>query len=151
MCSAAPPRRRDVVTTQHTTDELRVLDGKGCLTLEVLCFSDELSPDQRAVVERHVRSCTICAQQQTSLAKATERLRRARPRLPVPTELKLLARQLALRSLSHRRRRSSSQQRARHPAASSERWYRSRYFWIAALVGTGIAVLLALTAALLAA
>ena len=141
------------MTSQHITDELRVLDGKGCLTLEMLCFSDELPPDQRAVVERHVRSCTICAQQQTSLARATDRLRRARPRLPVPTELKLLARQLALRSLSHRRRRASSQQRSRLGASASapERWYRSRYFLIAALIGTGIAVLLALVAALLAA
>jgi hypothetical protein len=144
------------VATEHPQDELRVLDSKGCLTLEVLCFSDELPAEQRAVVERHVRSCSICAQQQTSLAMATDRLRRARPRLPVPTELKLLARQLALRSLGHRRRRASSQLRARshgHGAAarSRERWYRSRSFWIVTLAGTGIAVLLALLAAMLAA
>ncbi len=32
-------------------DELRILDDTGCLTPEVLCFSAELPPEQRAAVE----------------------------------------------------------------------------------------------------
>ena len=84
-------------------DEVKVLNDHGCLTLEAMCFTTQLQTEHRAVVERHVRSCAVCAQQQTDLAKVTERVRSARPRVPVPVEAKTLARQVVMRILAARR------------------------------------------------
>jgi anti-sigma factor RsiW len=131
----------------HPSEEIQVLDGKGCLTLEVMCFSDELPSEQRAVVERHIRTCSICAQQQTALATATERFRRVRPRLPLPAEIKLLARQLALRSVARQQRRSVEPRRAQ----SRQTWYQSRTFWVVTLAGMAMAIVIAVIAAILAA
>lgn len=135
--------------------ELRILDDRGCLTAEAAVLADQLLPDQRAVVERHVRGCTVCAQQHTALARATERFRRARPRLQLPAEVRQIARQIALRGLTVRRPR---------PAATTARlravkgrlrysdlgrsWYRSRAFWIATLTALGTALLLSIAALL---
>ncbi len=136
-------------------EELRILDDRGCLTAEAVVLSDHLLPDQRAVVERHVRSCSVCAQQHTSLARATERFRRARPRLQLPAEVRQLARQVALRGLTHRRPRAaapaSTTARVRRLRYSDLglRWYRSRGFWIATLTGLGTALLLAVAALLI--
>jgi hypothetical protein len=88
--------------------ELRVLDGQGCLTPEVLCFVDELTAEQRAVVQRHVRSCLVCAQQQASLARVEQRARRAPPRVVVPGDARLLVRQALLHGVAVRRKRLAS-------------------------------------------
>jgi anti-sigma factor RsiW len=140
------PPRRDALNA-HPSEEIRVLDTKGCLTLEVMCFSDELPSEQHAVVERHIRTCSICAQQQTALATATERFRRVRPRLPLPAELKVLARQLALRSITQRQR-STAEPRHGEPRHA---WYQSRTFWVVTLAGMALAIIIAVVAAILAA
>jgi hypothetical protein len=134
------------------SDGFRILDPKGCVTLEVLCFSEQLTPDQRAAVERHTRSCSVCAQQQTALARASDRFRRRRPKLALPAELRLLARQAALRTLISKRQRGNTT--ARLPVARRRRgvhdpWYRSRLFWTAMLAGMGAALLVLLVALLL--
>jgi hypothetical protein len=138
------------------TDELRIIDGRGCLTLEAMGFPEHLGTEQRVVVERHVRTCSICAQQQTDLVKAKERLRRARPRIPVPSEAKALSRQLLLRSLSERARLRAAANRglagSGHPIRTGPRrthWYLSRLFWFATFAGLGLALVLALIALLL--
>jgi len=133
-------------------DEVRIMDHRGCLTLDAICFTDQLGPDHRAVVERHIRSCGVCAQQQTQLARATERMRGARPRVPVPAEIRILARQVALKGLALRARTARPspvrQQRstARIRALGRRRppWYRSRTFWAAAIMGLAAAVVLVL-------
>jgi len=137
-------------------DEIRILDHRGCLTLEAMCFVSQLQPEHRAVVERHIRTCAVCAQQQMDLARVTERVRSARPRVPVPVEAKTLARQVALRSLAMRRARKV-QQGARHSTArirsvqrgSLGRWYRSRVFWAATLAGLATALVVAAIALIL--
>jgi len=134
------------------SEGFRVLDLKGCLTLEVLSFTEQLGPDQRGAVERHARSCAVCAQQQTALARASERFRRARPRQPLPTEVRLLARQAALRAMVDKRQRGSTTARLpahrRGHARSAAPWYRARMFWTALLAGMGAALLAVLLALL---
>lgn len=143
-----------VAAPAEEDEEIRILDDRGCLTLEAMCFTNQLQSEQRAVVERHVRSCVVCAQQQMDLAAVTERVRGARPRVPVPVEAKALARQVALRSLSvrrslreGRRRRPTAQLRAvsRRPTP----WYRSGVFWAAMLIGLATAFTAAVIALLL--
>lgn len=134
-------------------EEIRILDSRGCLTLEAMCFTDQLGPDQRAVVKRHIRSCGVCAQQQTALARATERMYSARPRVPVPSEIKILARQVALKGLALRAQRSARQGPRRQHRSTARiralgrhkpRWYRSRTFWAAAMMGMAVAVVITL-------
>jgi hypothetical protein len=134
--------------------ELRILDGRGCLTAEAIVFAEQLAAEQRAVVERHGRSCVACAQLQTSIARATDRFRRARPRLPVPSELRQIARHAALHGMARRPRTATTTARlrskggrARH-AQLGRPFYRSRTFWIATLTGAGTALVLALLAAI---
>jgi anti-sigma factor RsiW len=136
-----------VARQPRPSDGFRILDPKGCLTMEVLCFTEQLNPDQRAAVERHTRSCSVCAQQQTALARASERFRRRRPRQVLPSELRLLARQAALRTVISKRQRASTT--ARLPVTGRRRgahepWYRSRLFWTALLAGMGAALLVLL-------
>jgi hypothetical protein len=142
-------------STSTSSDEIRILDSRGCLTLEAMCFTGELGPDQQAVVKRHIRTCGICAQQHADLARATERMRSARPRVPVPTEIKLLAREVALKGLAMRRARHGSKKRQRSTARirvmRRARWYQTRTFWAAVLFGMSAALILALVALLLAA
>jgi hypothetical protein len=135
-------------------EEIRILDERGCLTLEAMCFSNQLQSEQRAVVERHVRNCVVCAQQQMDLAAVTERVRGARPRVPVPVEAKALARQVALRSLSVRRahregRRRRPTARLRVVGRRAAPWYRSGVFWAATLIGLATAFTVAVIALLL--
>jgi anti-sigma factor RsiW len=133
----------------HTPpDGLRVFDASGCLTREVMCFTDQLNPDQRAAIERHARSCSVCAQEQAALARASERFRRARPHSMLPVELRVLARQVALRSLQARRQRVGDT--ARLPARTRARppWYLSRLFWTSVLAGMTAAALITLVALL---
>jgi hypothetical protein len=142
--------------TSTSSDDVRILDSRGCLTLEAMCFANQLGPDQQAVVERHIRTCGICAQQHADLAKATERMRSARPRVPVPTEIKLLAREVALKGLAMRRTRRGSKKKQRPTARirvirRPVRWYQTRTFWVAVLLGTSAALVLALLALILAA
>jgi len=141
--------------TGSAVDELRILDERGCLTAEASVLADQLLPDQRAVVERHIRSCPVCAQHHTALARATERFRRARPRLQLPPEVRQIARQIAVRA-THRRSRASvaaatTTARVRRLRYSDlgRRWYRSRAFWVAMLTGLGTALLIAIAALLL--
>jgi len=144
-----------VVQTRHDSDEIRVLDDKGCLTVEVMCFTDELPVAQRAVVDRHIHHCTICAQQQTAIATAAERLRRARPRILAPADIKVLAREGALRSLAVRRKRSLSGMHriarlALRASASGKRpWYHTLTFKVALLSVMAAAVIIAIAALLL--
>lgn len=137
----------------RTADELRILDERGCLTPEAVVLAEQLLPDQRAVVERHVRSCSVCAQHHTSLARATERFRRARPRLQLPPEMRQIARQIALRGLTHRRARAAATPTARvrrlRYSDLRRRWYHSRAFWIATLTGLGTALLISIAALLI--
>jgi len=109
----------------------------------------QLQPEHRAVVERHIRSCTVCAHQQMNLTRITERVRNARPRVPVPMEAKTLARQLALRSLAMNRLRRSQVHTARVRTVSRTRWYRSRVFWVAAVAGMATALCVAAIALIL--
>lgn len=60
---------------------VRLIDSKGCLTVEACCFIDQLTDEQRLVVERHIRSCSVCAQQRALIATTVSRVRRGRPRL----------------------------------------------------------------------
>jgi anti-sigma factor RsiW len=141
--------------TSTTSDDIRILDSRGCLTLEAMCFTGQLGPDQQAVVERHIRTCGICAQQHADLARATERMRSARPRVPVPSEIKLLAREVALKGLAMRRTRQGSKKKQRSTARirvirRPVRWYQTRAFWAAVLFGMCAALILALVALLLA-
>jgi len=130
-------------------DELRVLDLRGCLTPEVMCFTSELSPEQRAVVERHVRSCVRCAQHQTILARTADRVRRARPPLSLLPDVKYLASRAALREVSRHRPsrilarllgRSSGLGSLRTPGAA---------LWLPALIASLAALLMILIGALL--
>ena len=135
------------------TDEVRILDARGCLTLESMCFTQQLTPEQRAVVERHVRACTVCAQQHTDLARVTERLRSARPRVPIPAEARLVARQVVVRSLTQRRshrvgHRSTARVRTL-PRPVRVPWHKSRAVWAAALAGLLAALVLAVLALVL--
>jgi hypothetical protein len=134
-------------------EDVRILDSRGCLTLEAMCLTEQLGPDQRAVVQRHILSCGICAQQQTELARATERMLAARPRVPVPSEVKLLARQSALKGLALRAQRSARQSPGRRHRSTARiralgyhrpRWYRSRTFWAAAMMGMAAVVVVTL-------
>lgn len=145
-----------MVSSTSESQEIRILDSRGCLTLEAMCFSDQLLPDQRAVVERHIMSCTICAQEQTELVRVTDRLTSARPRIPVPSEISLLTRQLVLRSQALRRartglgkHRSRSRLRAHTPAQRKIPWYFSRIFWVTTLLGMAAALIVVLIALIL--
>lgn len=131
----------------HTPAEgFRVLDASGCLTREVLCFTDQLNPDQRAAIERHARSCTMCAQEQAALARASERFRRARPHSMLPIELRVLARQVALRSAQARRQRSGDTARLPSRMRARPPFYLSRLFWTSVLAGLTAAALITLVA-----
>jgi hypothetical protein len=137
-------------------DELRILDARGCITLEAMGFPEHLDAEQRAVVERHIRSCSICAQQQTDLIKAKERLRRARPRIPVPREVKVLSGQLAMLRPSDRERIQGTASRGHtmpprpsRPVPRLVPWYHSRQFWVIISIGMGTSLVLVLLALLL--
>ncbi len=97
---------------------LQLLDPRGCLTAEALCFIQELHPDQQALVYRHLRDCMICSQLQTQLSQAAARVRRARPRVPAPVEARVAARQAALRTMVQNVDRSIRQREAPTPLAA---------------------------------
>lgn len=115
--------------------ELSLLDDNGCLCDEVLCFIEQLHPDQQAVVQRHVRSCPICAQQQAALARAAARVYRSRPRLPTPGGARTAIRHAVLRSALERAAA------AQPPEPAPRCWYRDPGVWIAAVAGLGVALL----------
>jgi len=123
------------------SDGFRVLDGKGCVTLEVMCYAEQLTPEQRAAVERHTRTCSLCAQQQAALARAVDRFRQARPRLHLPPELKLLVRQAALRALVARRRAAGMSDKI---ARYRPRWYQTRLFEVIVLIACVAALIVVL-------
>lgn len=131
--------------------ELRILDDRGCLTPEAMCFGGQLHSEHRAVVERHVRVCTVCAQQQMDLARVTQRVRAARPRVPVPAEASALARQVAVQSLTRRRRLRSGRGRRATARVAQERrrpprWHRRRAVRAALIVGLAAAITAAVIA-----
>ena len=144
-----------MIDARDEPDEVRILDDHGCLTLEAMCYTHQLQPDHRGVVERHVGSCAVCAQQQMGLARITERVRSARPRVPVPGEVLALAREVALRSVAlrraHRSKRPEMRSTARLRALDPQPrpWYRSGTFWAALIVGMAGAVVVALLVVLL--
>ena len=80
-------------------EEIVLLDERGHLTPEASAFPGELGVYQRAVVDRHLELCDLCANQVTSLARARQRLVNQQPRLLIPAGLGRLGRQVALRSL----------------------------------------------------
>lgn len=81
------------------SQELTLIDERGCLSDEVLFFVDELDEDQRSVVERHLHHCLVCAHQQAELAGAARQVRKSRPRAPLSADVRLLSRQAVLRSI----------------------------------------------------
>ncbi len=115
-----------------TSDGIRILDARGCLTAEAMCFGEELGPDQRAVVDRHVRACAVCSQQQAGLSHAAQRVRHGRPRVTVPADARIAARQAILRSLMlHRNKlRVASQQAAAAAAATEDQRRVNRRGWL---------------------
>ncbi|MCC6751570.1 MAG: hypothetical protein IT371_28215 [Deltaproteobacteria bacterium] len=133
-------------------DEIPLLDERGCLTPEAMGFAEEMGPEQQAVVARHVRSCPDCAQQQASLARVAHRVRRGRPRVLVPPEARIAARQAAIRGLVRRRKRTGSIRR-RSPVEvipqAPRAWYVARPALTAALLGAAAAIMLSLALVLL--
>lgn len=85
--------------TTARSQELTLIDERGCLADEVLFFVDELDEDQRSVVERHLGDCLICAHQQAELSRAARLVRQIRPRAPLSADVRLLSRQAVLRSI----------------------------------------------------
>jgi hypothetical protein len=137
-----------VVELPHSVS---ILDERGCLAWEVLCFGEELSAEHQAVVRRHIEQCGICAQQQASLSRAAHTVREARPQLLVTTDAKLVARQSALRELVIRRLRNPRQvpdnQVAIRPAR--RQWYRSRNFWLSFIIASVCLTLAAIATVLI--
>lgn len=136
--------------------QLPVLDQRGCLTMEAMCFTDQLGLHHQAVVERHVQRCMVCAQQLSGLAAVANSVHRARPRLPIPPEIKLLSRQLALRSAAQTEpaaRRADPPRRRRRSTARTRviriPWYRSRSFQMALAAGVATGLLTIIVALLL--
>lgn len=95
----------EVTLAASMSEELRLLDERGCLTLGAMGFIDQLDEPQHMAVRRHLKDCDICAQQHASVVTAVERIRRSRPRVAVPVEASLVARQAILRGLRTARRR----------------------------------------------
>jgi len=80
-------------------EEVLLLDEAGHLTLEAAAFPGELGVYQRAVVERHMELCDVCAHQVADLARARQRLTRQQPHTVLPAGLERLGHQVAMRSL----------------------------------------------------
>jgi hypothetical protein len=134
---------------QEPLQELRILDDRGCVTTEAMCFLDQLSEDHRAVVDRHVRSCIVCAQQHADLVGVTDRLQAVRPRIQLPSEVKLLSREVVRRVIAARQSQANTgSPRRRRPTARVRvvrpTWYRSTTLWTAVLTGLAVAMLVAL-------
>jgi hypothetical protein len=106
--SLGPP---PMISLPTEADDLRLLDERGCLTDEVLCFIEQLSADQREAVERHLVDCPACAFHRNQLAEAAGAMRRARPRIPIPSDARLLGRQAVLRGMLKRPRYSEPSDR----------------------------------------
>lgn len=132
--------------------EFKVLDQAGCLTQDAMYFTEQLGLHHQAVVERHIKVCNICAQQVTAMAAVANKFRLGKPRVPIPSEIKLLSRQLALRSIALRA--PAPRKATPAPARTGKRspnirrpWYRSHSFQMAligALSTTLVIMLLAL-------
>ncbi len=129
--------------------EFQVLDDVGCLTPEAMCFTEQLGLHHQAVVERHIKSCSVCAQQLTDMAAVANKFRHGKPRVPIPSEIKLLSRQLALRSAALKapaaRKAPAAKVRTGKRSPSIRRpWYRSHSFQMALIgaLGTTLAILL---------
>ncbi len=133
--ASSPP----AMAEPKTSDELRLLDERGCLTDEVLCFIEELSRDQREVVERHVAVCPACAFHRNQLAEAAGAMCRARPRIPIPSDARLLGRQAVLRGMLKRPRYSEP----------SDRRVRRRRRWLQVGLVTSLALIIVALALLL--
>ena len=136
--------------------EFKVLDQAGCLTLEAMCFTEQLGLHHQAVVERHIQNCTVCAQQLTDMAAVANKFRHGKPRVPIPMEIKLLSRQLALRSAALKAptaapKTAHSKLRTGKRSPSLRRpWYRSHAFQMALIGGLGTTLALMLLALLFA-
>jgi len=124
--SRSSSRRRGNLT-------FRLLDERGCLTPGALTCVDELLAEQRAVVERHVKVCPICAQQQATMAATATWLRRGRPRIAVPVEARLAARQAVVRGLLGQYAASPRQDPSQKHSRSVRLWWATPVpkFWLA--------------------
>ncbi|MCK5796740.1 MAG: hypothetical protein KAI47_06145, partial [Deltaproteobacteria bacterium] len=93
----------------------RLIDERGCLTDEVLCFVEELRSEQREVVERHLLTCSACTFQHHQLIQAAQMMRRAKPRVRFSSDARVLGRRAVVRAvLEHQPRNSTpSDRRAR--------------------------------------
>ena len=80
-------------------EEVLLLDETGHLTQEAAAFPGELGVYQRAVVERHMERCDVCAHTVAALARTRQRLTRQQPHTVIPVGLGRLGRQVANRSL----------------------------------------------------
>ena len=141
--------------------EFTVLDPAGCLTIEAMCFTEQLGLHHQAVVERHIKACTICAQQLADMARVANSFRQGKPRVPVPSEIKLLSRQLALRSVALKA--PTPARPAKEPTAAAPArprtgkrspsirrpWYRSHALQMALIGGLGATLAMLLLALLL--
>ena len=135
--------------------EFKVLDQAGCLTLEAMCFTEQLGLHHQAVVERHIQACTVCAQQLADMASVANKFRQGKPRVPIPSEIKLLSRQLALRSVALKAPTAAPKPAARK-VRTGERspsirrpWYRSHSFQMALIGGLSTTLVILLLALLL--
>ncbi|MCA9671931.1 MAG: hypothetical protein KC503_40305 [Myxococcales bacterium] len=122
-------------------NDLTIIDPSGHLTLEVMVATEEFDADVRSAIDRHVRDCSVCAQQQASLARAAQRIRRGRPRLAVPADARIAARQAVLRALVARRRTASAARLKAVPMPEEPTRYDPRPARVAwALVALAVAV-----------
>jgi hypothetical protein len=133
-------------------EDVRVLDGQGCLTPEGMCFIEQLGLHQQGAVERHLQSCPVCAQQVTTLARTAAAFEQARPLVPVPAEIRLLSRQVALRSpvlLAVAANQAERRLRARRGRGGRRAWYQSPVLLISLLAGMAAATAAAMLVLLL--
>ena len=119
--------------------QVPLLDSRGCLTDGALCFVDEMLPEQRAVVARHLAICSACSHDQSEIQRATRLVRQARPYQGISTEARLVGQQVLLRGSLR-----SAEQRLAVPGTSRQRQRRLwlRYGLLAGALAFGISAAL---------
>lgn len=135
-----------IEATHPIYDVVQIINSKGCLTLDGSCFTNDLHPDQQAAIERHIQSCSTCAQHQLMLAKAAKRIQSAKPQISVSPKDLITARQTVLRELVVRRIQNFPSD---FKPRIKTKWFLSRNFWLSILIGVVTAILAATTTILL--
>ena len=130
-------------------EEVPLLDEWGHLTHEAAAFPGELGVYQRAVVDRHLGLCDQCAHQAAALARVRHRLMQQQPRPLIPTGLRRLGRQVALRSLPlaeaalKRQRDAAAQALEQSAPAQRKGWTVPPALFIALLIGMAATLVVA--------